>query len=418
MPPQDIEAEMAVLGAMMLDEEALSVSLSMLSEDLFHKDAHRKIFSACKSLQARNEPVDIVTVGDELEALGLIRDAGGRAYLGDVAASVPSLANVESYARIVQEKASLREMLRDASAAVEAAYSGQSPEEVARLLEDALEHQVGKPGSVRHIGEAIAEIRDAIERGEDSDAIPTRLVDLDYWIDGLYPEQLYVIGARPSMGKTAFALELIRRTSTKDKPGLIFSLETSVVRLAARILSRETKTAVSAIRQRRLKPEWLTNHSQEIAAAMTLPFYVDDRASLTVGDILAECKKLQRRRGLGPVMVDYLQLIDEQARNETRASAIERVAYGLLGVARTLKVPVIALSQLNRGAEGRRPTSADLRESGGIEQAADVILLLYRGEKNEPLEVIVAKNKDGPLGTARLFFDAETMRIGDLAQAS
>lgn len=429
IPPQDQAAEQSVLGAMMLDPEAIERVAPILRDTHFHRQAHQEIYRAILALWRRREPVDIVTVGDELAANKRLEAAGGHAYLAELVEAVPTAANVEHYARIVREKAMARQIALAAAQISERAYDGEDPEDLVKAL-DRLVGELQDAAAADHeptsLLDVAEEILAEIERREPMPGTATGWVDLDIILGGIRPGELVVVGGRPSSGKTAFAINLALRMARPDAPALITSLETEDRSLAYRAIAQITGIPVAALMRRMVKAADLERARDVIRELAEHPVLVDDRPLQTVADIAVQARRMKRRFGLSVLLVDYLTLVKAEpvSTKENRAYIVERMAYDLLALARELHIPVVALAQLNRGVEhrdGHVPTLADLRESGGIEQAANVVLLMHRPAAYDKsadkslLECIVAKHKDGPIGTARLWCDMSTMRIGNRA---
>jgi replicative DNA helicase len=423
IPPQNLEAEQAVLGAILLDTEALiSVSERIRSED-FYKTAHQLIFDAMTALAEEQEPVDLVTITSKLQDRKQLEDVGGVSYLSQLANAVPTSANVDYYAQIVEEKSLLRRLIRTATQIVSDGYANS--DEVGDLLSDAearileLSNRRSTSGfiSIRDV------LMDVFERVEflyshkgGVTGIPTGYPDLDKMTSGFQKSDLIIVAARPSVGKTAFALNIAQNVSMRAKETVaIFSLEMSASQLVQRIICAEANIDAGRMRTGFLQEEDWEKLTMAIGSLSEANIYIDDSPSITVADIRAKCRRLKREKGLGMILIDYLQLIHGRGKaGENRQQEVSEISRTLKQIARELEVPVIALSQLSRGVEQRqdkRPMMSDLRESGSIEQDADIVAFLYRddyydqeSEKKNIIEIIIAKQRNGPVGTVELVF--------------
>lgn len=435
VPPHDLQAEESLLGAMLLSRDAISAAVEVCRGEDFYRPAHAHIFDAICSLYAQGEPADPVTVADELRRADLLEAAGGQGNLVALQANTPAIANAAQYGRIVQEHALLRRLIGVASEIAEMGYS--LPEDVLGTLDraeamvfDVAERRV--TDSLKPLRELLAASLDHLEalynRGDSITGVPTGYVDLDEKLSGLQPSSLVIVGARPSMGKTAFALGIAAHAATeKRQPVLFFSLEMSHLELTQRLLCSEAKVDSSRMRNGRLlESDW-----PKVVGAMgrlgEAPLFIDDNPNLTVMEIRAKARRLKSREGIGLIVVDYLQLMSTKSGSpEYRQLEVSEVSRGLKILARELDVPVVALSQLSRALEGRadkRPMLADLRESGSLEQDADVVLFIYRDEvynKESPdkgtAEIIVAKHRNGPTGAVQLAFLDHFTRFANIAR--
>ncbi|MHB1499382.1 MAG: replicative DNA helicase [Acidimicrobiales bacterium] len=435
VPPHDLQAEESLLGAMLLSRDAISAAVEVCRGDDFYRPAHAHIFDAICSLYAQGEPADPVTVADELRRADLLEAAGGQGNLVALQANTPAIANAAQYGRIVQEHALLRRLIGVASEIAEMGYS--LPDDVIGTLDkaeamvfDVAERRV--TDSLKPLRELLAASLDHLEalynRGDSITGVPTGYLDLDERLSGLQPSSLVIVGARPSMGKTAFALGVAAHAATeKRQPVLFFSLEMGHLELTQRLLCSEARVDSSRMRNGRLlQSDW-----PKVVGAMgklgEAPLFIDDNPNLTVMEIRAKARRLKSREGIGLIVVDYLQLMSTRSGSpEYRQLEVSEVSRGLKILARELKVPVVALSQLSRALEGRadkRPMLADLRESGSLEQDADVVLFIYRDEvynKESPdkgtAEVIIAKHRNGPTGTVQLAFLDHLTRFANIAR--
>jgi replicative DNA helicase len=435
VPPHDLQAEESLIGAMLLSRDAIAAAVETCKPEDFYRPAHGYIFDAICSLYAQGAPADPVTVADELRRADLLGPAGGPGNLVALQADTPAISNAHRYARIVAEHALLRRLIGAASEIAELGYS--LPEDVAGALDraeaivfDIAERHVTDSTRPLHelLSAAVEHLENLQASGDTVTGVPTGYRDLDQKLSGLQPGSLVIVGARPSMGKTSFALGAAAHAATEKRlPVLFFSLEMSHLELTQRLLCTEAKVDSSRLRDRALpQSDWpkLMDAITELAEA---PLFIDDNPSLSVMEIRAKARRLKSRAGLGLVVVDYLQLMSTRNGSpEYRQFEVAEVSRGLKVLARELDVPVLALSQLSRALEGRsdkRPMLADLRESGSLEQDADVVLFIYRDEvySKDPqakglAEVIVAKHRNGPTGTVQLAFLDRFTRFVDLAR--
>ncbi len=425
VPPQNLEAEKCVLGSIFLDNNALLKVVDLLRPEDFYRPAHGAIFQTMLDLFNGNEPIDLVTVHNALRDKDLLEQVGGAAYLAELAHFVPTAANVLYYAHIVREKAILRRLIATATDIAGRCYEATEP--VEDLLEDAERaiFEIRAQGDAKSffsmkdvIKSAVLQIETLHQRKEEITGVPTGFADFDRMTAGLQPSDLIIVAGRPSMGKTALALNIAQHAATEHKvPVAIFSLEMSKEQLATRMLCAEAKVDAQAVRTGRLSDaEWqrLTFAANKLSQA---PIFVDDTPALTVLELRAKARRLMAEHGLGLVIIDYLQLMRSRERRERREQEISEISSSLKAMAKELNVPVVALSQLNRRVEERpdkRPQLADLRESGAIEQDADVIVFIYRDEvykKESPdkgkAELIIGKQRNGPTGTVKLAFLAQ-----------
>ncbi|MDN5849986.1 MAG: replicative DNA helicase [Nitrococcus sp.] len=425
VPPHSIEAEQAVLGGLMVDNDAWDqVADRVVDADLYRRD-HRLVFRAMEALAEAGQPMDVVTLSEWLKAQGLLDEAGGLAYLGALARDTPSSANIRAYADIVREKSVLRHLIK---AGTEVASSGYRPEgrSSTDLLDEAesLIFEIGeklqrhRQGfiSVKELLPAVVDRIDTLYLQEgDVTGLATGFTDFDRMTAGLQVGDLVIIAGRPSMGKTTFALNLAEVAAMRgDQPVALFSLEMPGEALAMRMLSSLGRVELQRIRTGRLEDsDWprLTSTMNLLSQAR---LFIDDTPALTPIEMRARARRLKREHGLGLVVVDYLQLMHVPGYRENRATQIAEISRALKSMAKELGVPVVALSQLNRSLEQRpnkRPAMSDLRESGAIEQDADVIVFIYRDEVYHPdtpdkgtAEIIIGKQRNGPIGTVRLTF--------------
>lgn len=431
VPPQNIEAEQSILGAILLDNDALSKVLEVLSPEDFYRESHRKIFDAMIELFEKNEAVDLITVTDSLKRSNELDTVGGVTYLSGLVNQIPTSANVRYHSKIVKEKALLRALLRSATEIAAKVY--ESPMEADEMV-DYAEKTIFDISDKRTktsfftlkdvIKSSFEMIEHLYDKKEAVTGIPSGFRDLDELTTGFQPSDLIVIGGRPSMGKTALGLNIAQHVGLEMKePVAVFSLEMSKEQLAMRMLCSEAMVDSNNVRKGFIRKEdWhrLTSAAGKLAEA---PIFIDDSSSTTVLEMRAKARRLKMEHGgLSLVIVDYLQLMRGRGNFERREQEISEISRSLKGLAKELRVPVIALSQLNRGVEqrhDRRPTLADLRESGAIEQDADVIIFLYRDKvyskesssHEDKAEVIIAKQRNGPTKTVHLTFLSHCTRF-------
>lgn len=433
IPPHNLEAEESLLGAMLLSRDAIAVALERCSSEHFYKPAHAHVFDAVTSLYARGEPADAVTVAEELRRAGLLDAIGGASVLVSLLAATPAISNAARYAGIVEEHALLRRLIAVAHEIAEVGYS--LPGDVTAAIDQA-ESLVFEIGD-RRVTDTVATLRDLLsasldhleqlcERDGAITGVPTGYTSLDEHLSGLQRSNLVVVGARPSMGKTAFALGMAAHAAMQGSSVLLFSLEMNHLEIAQRVLCAEARVDSSRMRNGRLAESDWSKISNAIGRIGEAPLSIDDNPNVTVMDIRAKARRMKAREGLELVIVDYLQLMTGRNSAENRQVEISEISRGLKILARELEVPVVALSQLSRSLESRadkRPMLADLRESGAIEQDADVVMFLYRDEVYNPespdrgtAEVIVSKHRNGPTGVVQLAFVGNYARFANMAR--
>jgi replicative DNA helicase len=429
LPPQNLVAEQSVLGSMLLDKNAVVRGIELLSPDSFYRDAHRFIFEAVLNLFDRGEPVDLVTTTEELRKTGKLDAVGGSIYIADLLNSVPTAANIEHYARIVEEKAILRRLIESGTRIVSDAFS--DPEDVDVVLDQA-EKSIFNIALNRtregfhRIDSVIKRVLDKIDslyaKKQSITGIPTGFPDLDKLTAGFQNADLIIIAARPAVGKTAFALNIAQEVAIKHKiPIALFSLEMSKEQLAQRMLCSEAEIDAQKLKTASLSDTGWKKLTRALGRLSEAPIFIDDTASITVIEIRAKARRLKIEKGLGLVVVDYLQLMRGRARVENRVQEISDIARSLKTLARELDIPVIAISQLSRAVEqrpGRIPQLSDLRESGEIEQTADLVMFIHRedyynpqSERGNIADVIIAKQRNGPVGTIELVFRKEIAKF-------
>ena len=423
IPPQNLEAEQAVLGAIVLQDEALITAMERVNTDDFYDKPHQLIFEAMLQLGEDNQPIDLVTLTSLLQDRGQLEDIGGVSYLARLAHSVPTAANVEYYAQIIEEKSMLRRLIRTATQIVSEGYTGG--EDVSGMLGDAerkiLEISNRRSGSgFVYIRDVLMEVFDRVEMLHENkggtSGIPTGFVDLDKMTNGFQKNDLIIVAARPSVGKTAFALNIAQNVAVRaNETVAIFSLEMSAPQLVQRMICAEANLDANVMRTGDFKDDDWAKLTMGISSLSEAEIYIDDTPGVTVADIRSKCRRLKKEKGLGMIVIDYLQLIHGRGKaGENRQQEVSEISRTLKQIARELEVPVIALSQLSRGVEQRqdkRPMMSDLRESGSIEQDADIVSFLYRddyynqdSEKKNIIEIIIAKQRNGPVGTVELVF--------------
>jgi replicative DNA helicase len=435
VPPQAVEAERAVLGAMMLGEEAIAKAVELLDENCFYRDAHRRIYEAVITLFERSEPADLVTVREALKVAGYLEAAGGEIYLAELLDEVATTANVEYYARIVLESAIKRRLIGALTGVIAEAYEAggeavelldRAEQEIFRLSERRLRRGARPLEEILH--RTFELIDQAHARKGGLSGVATGFKLLDEKLAGLQPSDLIILAGRPSMGKTAFALNIARNVGVDAGVSVaFFSLEMSAHQLAQRMLCSEARLDFHAVRTGRLPKTDYQKLSMCVGRLAEAPILIDDSPSLSVLEFRAKARRLKSEHGIGLIMVDYIQLMSGPRAAESRQIEITMISRALKALAKELDIPVLALSQLSRAVEtrggDRRPQLSDLRESGALEQDADVVLFMYREEyysKDKPeaqgrAEVIIGKQRNGPVGTIPLAFHTEYARFDNLA---
>lgn len=440
VPPQAINAEQAVLGAILLDDRAMDTAIEILvDKSSFYNTAHQEIFEAMHALYKRENPIDLITLSDELDRRGKLVDIGGRSYLADLSTSVATGANIEHYCSIVLEKANLRELMHATTDIAQRCYKEE--DDVKDLLDNA-ESTVFTIAEKRFrkvavpLSKLLPSTFEAIEqfhqRAGTVTGIPTGFEGIDELTSGLQDSDFVVVAGRPSMGKTSLALSMALNAAVIYKyPVVVFSLETSKEQLALRLLCSQARISSHHMRSGRLTDEEWAKLSIGAGPLAEAPIYIDDSATLTVLELRAKSRRLKRKHGIRLVVVDYLQLMRGHRTAENRQQEISMISQGLKGLAKELNIPVVALSQLSRKTEERpnkRPELADLRESGSIEQDADMVMMVYRPEfygldkfpdtGGEPAEgkaeIRLLKHRNGPTGDVRLAFLKNYARFENL----
>jgi replicative DNA helicase len=422
IPPQNLEAEQSVLGSMLLDREAIIIASEYLKPTDFYRDSHRQIFQAICALCDRNEPVDLVTLAEELRSRSALEPVGGMGTLTLLAGAVPTAANVAYYARIVREKAILRTLINTATRIVTRSFEVTG--EVEEILDEAEQaiFEVARRSGTQGLATMKEVLKETFERIDKLwgnkggvTGLSTGFADLDHITCGLQHSDLIIIAARPSMGKTTLALNIAQHIAVNEKvPVAVFSLEMSKEQLAQRMLCAQAGIDANRLRRGFLSDEDYPKLTRAAGPLSAAPLFIDDTPALSALEMRARVRRLKAEHGLSAVFVDYLQLIRGSERAENRQQEISAISRSLKALAKELNVPVVALSQLSREVEKRdkkRPVLSDLLESGGIEANADVVAFIYRegyynqDAENKPLtEVIIAKQRNGPVGTIQLYF--------------
>ncbi|NIK11549.1 replicative DNA helicase [Alkalibacillus almallahensis] len=432
-PPHNIEAEQAVLGAIFLEPNAVVTASEIILPEDFYRVSHKRVFEMMVQLMDRGEPIDLVTVTTELSNADMLNDIGGVSYLTDIANSVPTAANIEYYAQIVKEKSTLRHIISSATGIVTKTF--EENEAVTELLDYAERSildisQAQSSGKFRNIKDVLVNVYDNIEQlhynDEDVTGVATGFNDLDNITSGFQKNDLVIIAARPSVGKTAFALNIAQNVAINSQENVaLFSLEMGGEQLVSRMLCAEGNIDAQRLRTGKLEDEDWGKLTMAMGSLSNAGIYIDDTPGIKINEIRSKCRRLKQDQGLGMIMIDYLQLIQgSPGGSESRQQEVSEISRSLKALALELGVPVIALSQLSRGVEQRqdkRPIMSDLRESGSIEQDADIVGFLYRddyyeeeSEKENIIEIIIAKQRNGPVGTVELAFVKEYNKFVDL----
>ncbi len=432
VPPHSIEAEQAVLGGLMLENSAWDQIADVVTEDDFYRRDHRLIFRAITELAARSTPFDVITLSEQLAGINELDNAGGLSYLGGLAKNTPTAANIKAYATIVRERSILRQLIRTGTEIADNAFNPEGRDS-AELLDhcEKLVFEIAERGARGKRGfvsikdllvKAVDRIETLFQLDNPITGIPTGFNDFDEMTSGLQKSDLIIVAGRPSMGKTTFAMNLAEHAAIKSGlPVAVFSMEMPGEQLAMRMMSSLGRIDQHRLRTGRLDDDDWPRVTSAIGMLAESPLYIDDTPAMTPTDLRARARRLAREHGLGMIVIDYLQLMQVPGNKENRATEISEISRSLKSLAKELHVPVVALSQLNRGLEQRpnkRPIMSDLRESGAIEQDADLIVFIYRDEVyNEDsadkgtAEIIIAKQRNGPIGTTRLTFLGQYTRF-------
>jgi replicative DNA helicase len=439
LPPQSVEAEQAVIGGLMLAPESLNILGDSLSEEDFYRRDHRLIYRGIRELAEKNKPFDAVTLGEWFEANNLSEQIGGNAYLIELASTTPSAANIKAYAEIVREKSVLRQLIEAGTEIVNDSFRPDG-REVSELLSKAEQHvfriaeqgERGKKGFVpvrAAMVEAFEQLRQRYENQGAITGLPSGYHDLDQLTSGLQNSDLLILAARPAMGKTTLALNIAEYAALKTKKAVaVYSMEMSSSQLAFRLISSIGRINAQRLKTGMLEDEDWSRVNMAIKMLSDAKIFIDDTPALSPYDLAFRARRLKREHDLGLIVVDYLQLMQVPGNKEGRVSEVSEISRSLKALAKELNIPIIALSQLNRGLESRtdkRPIMSDLRESGGIEQDADIIMFIYRDEyynkdsaEKGLAEVIIAKHRNGPTDTIKLKFFGEYTRFDNLARDS
>lgn len=433
IPPQNIEAEQSILGSLMLEKEAWDQVADVISDSEFYKPAHQKIYVAISELHKKNQPVDLITVSNLLSSKGELEQIGGADYLVDLVNRTISSANIASYAKIVRDKALLRRIIASSSSLIEKAY-----EEDFVDVESFIDHAEGEfyklgekkkaeglMSAIEVVKSSVVKIEELYNRRSDITGVPTGFTMLDRMTSGMQPGELIIIAARPSMGKTAFSLNLAQHMALRaGKTIAYFSLEMSRDAVMMRVLASEARINMKDIRSGKISDNVWPKLINVAGMVSDSKFFIDETSGISPFEVRARARRLKAQHGLDCIIIDYLQLMDLKQKVESRERAVSEISKSLKSLAKELEIPILALAQLNRGVEGRadrRPMLSDLRESGSIEQDADIIMMLYRDDyydKDDPekmghAEVIIGKQRNGPTGTVKLRWEAEFGRFRD-----
>ena len=424
VPPHDLEAEQAIIGSMLTDKDAVISAIEVLRAEDFYREDNKSIFEAIFNLYNRAEPIDIITVKSELETMGKFEQVGGLEYLAELPEKVPTTANASKYIKIVEEKSTLRRLIKTANEIIELGYDPlQDVEDIMEGAEKKIfnimqeKNQKGYTPIKDVLVESFTKLEELYNRKQHITGVPSGFSELDYRTAGFHGSELILIAARPAMGKTAFALNIAVNAAIRgNTPVAIFSLEMSKDQLVNRIMCSEAMVDSNKVRTGKLEENDWTKLAESIGPLSEANIFIDDTPGINITEIRAKCRKLKLEKNIGMVVIDYLQLIQGSSKRASgsREQEISEISRSLKILAKELDVPVIALSQLSRAAEQRpdhRPMLSDLRESGAIEQDADIVMFLYRddyynkeSEKKDIAEVIIAKHRGGSTGTVELLW--------------
>lgn len=432
MPPQNIEAEQSTLGSMLLDKDAIATAFEMLLPEDFYKEAHRLIYEAILSLYDKGQPVDVVTVTEQLRRQNALEKVGGASYITTLVNFVPTAANVGYYARIVKDKSILRSLVTAGTEIAAIGYEAQEDVESALDMAEQLIFRIAQKRGSEGVIDIKSVLIESFERIEYLYAhkggvtgVPSGFMDLDQLTSGFQPSDVIIVAARPSMGKTTFALNIAEHVAVREKiPVLVFSLEMSREQVAQKMLCSAAGVDNQRLRTGFLKDSDWSKLSNALGVLSEAPIFIDDTPGISVMELRAKARRTKAQYGLGLVIVDYLQLLQARSRSESRQQEVSEISRALKSLAKELNVPVIALSQLSRAAEQNPkavPRLANLRESGSLEQDSDVVIFLYREdyyeqetENKDITEVIVAKQRNGPTGSIKLLFQKEFSRFANI----
>ena len=429
VPPQDIEAEQAVIGSMLTDQDAVSSAIETLKPEDFYREDNKIIYEAILNIYNRAEPIDIITLKAELSSMNKLEAVGGLEYIAVLPDKVPTTANVDRYIKIVEEKAMLRNLIKTANEILNMGYEPtEEPERVMDLAEKKIFDVMQKKSQKGYtpIKDVLVEsFEELYNQKQHVTGVPTGFIDLDRMTAGLHGSEFILIAARPAMGKSAFALNIGAYAATRANiPVAIFSLEMAKDQVANRILCSEALVDSNAVRTGELTDEDLSKLAETSGELSQAQIFIDDTAGISVMEIRAKCRKLKLEKNIGLVIIDYLQLVQGSGKTSSREQEIAEISRSLKILAKEIEVPVIALSQLSRAVEARpdhRPMLSDLRESGSIEQDADIVMFLYRddyynedSEKKNQAEVIIAKQRAGSTGTVDLAWLGQYTKFANL----
>lgn len=438
IPPHSVEAEQAVLGGLMLDNRRFDEVAEVITAADFYRQDHRLIYAAVERLASESEPLDVVTLAEYLERAGDIEDAGGLSYLAELAEKTPSAANIRAYAQIVAERSILRQLIEVSGGIVDSAFNPQgrsssdlldeAERNVFRIAEARTKEGSGPKPINPILTQALSRIEELFESGDKVTGLTTGFTDLDEWTSGMQPSDLVIVAGRPSMGKTTFAMNVVENALlSTGQPILVFSMEMPADAIVMRMLSSLGRIDQTRMRSGKLEEDDWPRLTSAVSLLKDKPLYIDDTPGLSPTEMRSRARRIARENDgkIGMIMVDYLQLMRVPGNTEGRTAEISEISRSLKGLAKELSCPVMALSQLNRSLEQRpnkRPVNSDLRESGAIEQDADVIMFVYRDEVyNEDTqdkgiaEIILGKQRNGPIGTVRLAFIGKYTKFEDLA---
>lgn len=422
IPPNDVEAEQAVIGSMLTDRDAVISAIEVLKEEDFYREDNKTIYEAILNLYNRSEPIDIITLKAELTSMGMFDKIGGLEYIVGLPEKVPTTANVEKYISIVKEKSELRILIKAANEIIEQGYDpteniddimNSAEKKIFNIMQDKDQKSYSPIKDV--LIDAFTELEQLYNQKQHITGVPTGFIDLDYKTAGLHNSDLILIAARPAMGKSAFALNIATNAALKAKvPAVLFSLEMSKEQMVNRILCSEAMVDSNKVRTGKIDDDDWIKLADTMGDLSEAPIYIDDTPGISINEIRAKCRKLKLEKNIGLVVIDYLQLVQGSSKRAqgSREQEISEISRSLKILAKEINVPVIALSQLSRAPEQRpdhRPMLSDLRESGAIEQDADIVMFLYRddyynedSEDKGLAEVIVAKHRAGSTGTVKL----------------
>jgi len=442
LPPQNLEAEQSLLGSLLIDKDAIIKVADIVGPEDFYSDKHRMIFESIIDLYGKREPIDLLTLANNLEEKEKLEDIGGRSYLVSLSNMVPTSSHVVNYAEIVQKKSTLRSLISSASEITEMGFN--EDEDVSSILDKAEQSlfSVSQSHQKEMFIPITSILNDTFERIDEIHkekgklrGVPTGFTDLDNLLAGLQNSDLIILAARPSVGKTTFALDIARNVATKHKvPTGIFSLEMSKEQLVDRLLCAEANVDLWKMRTGRLSDRQEDDDFPKIGHAMGIlseaPIFIDDFAGANIMEIRTKARRLQMEHNLGLIIIDYLQLMEGRFRTDNRVQEISEISRGLKQIAKELNVPILALSQLNRGVEQRTPPIpklSDLRESGSIEQDADIVMFIYREsvynkdlelDRKNLAEIHISKHRNGPTGLVKLFFDEQKVSFRNLDKSA